>query len=497
MKAILALDQGTTSSRAIAFGRDGRILASAQQEFRQIFPQPGWVEHDALEIWRTQRDVASQAIAAAALSPADIGAIGITNQRETTVLWERATGRPVANAIVWQDRRTASRCDALRQAGHEALFAGKTGLILDAYFSGTKLAWLLDNVAGARARAERGELAFGTIDSWLAWQLSGGRAHVTDASNASRTLLFNIHTLDWDDELLRILDIPRAVLPRVAPSSGEVVKTACEGLPDGIPVAGIAGDQQAALFGQACHRPGMAKNTYGTGCFLLMNTGDRPAVSTHRLLTTVAWRRGERTSYALEGSVFIAGAAIQWLRDGLGLIARASDIDGLAATVPDTCGVHFVPALSGLGAPYWDPHARGAIVGITRGTTRAHLARATLEAIAFQSAELIEAMAADSGIALTELRVDGGATASNLLMQMQADLLGVPVVRPRVTETTALGAAYLAGLAVGFWKDEAEIAALWARDRVFEPTLSRDAAGSRLLQWRRAVERSRAWAQEP
>jgi glycerol kinase len=497
MKAILALDQGTTSSRAIAFGRDGRILASAQQEFRQIFPQPGWVEHDALEIWRTQRDVASQAIAAAALSPADIGAIGITNQRETTVLWERATGRPVANAIVWQDRRTASRCDALRQAGHEALFAGKTGLILDAYFSGTKLAWLLDNVAGARARAERGELAFGTIDSWLAWQLSGGRAHVTDASNASRTLLFNIHTLDWDDELLRILDIPRAVLPRVAPSSGEVVKTACEGLPDGIPVAGIAGDQQAALFGQACHRPGMAKNTYGTGCFLLMNTGDRPAVSTHRLLTTVAWRRGERTSYALEGSVFIAGAAIQWLRDGLGLIAHASDIDGLAATVPDTCGVHFVPALSGLGAPYWDPHARGAIVGITRGTTRAHLARATLEAIAFQSAELIEAMAADSGIALTELRVDGGATASNLLMQMQADLLGVPVVRPRVTETTALGAAYLAGLAVGFWKDEAEIAALWARDRVFEPTLSRDAAGSRLLQWRRAVERSRAWAQEP
>jgi glycerol kinase len=496
MKAILALDQGTTSSRAIAFGRDGRILSTAQQEFRQIFPQPGWVEHDALEIWRTQRDVASQAIASAALPPSGIGAIGITNQRETTVLWERATGRPVANAIVWQDRRTASRCDALRQAGHEALFARKTGLLLDAYFSGTKLAWLLDNVAGARARAGRGELAFGTIDSWLAWQLSNGAAHVTDASNASRTLLFNIHTLDWDDELLRILDVPRSVLPRVVASSGKVASTACEGLPDGIPIAGIAGDQQAALFGQACYRAGMAKNTYGTGCFLLMNTGEQPATSSNRLLTTVAWRRGDRTSYALEGSVFIAGAAIQWLRDGLGLIARASDIDALAATVPDTLGVHFVPALSGLGAPYWDPHARGAIVGITRGTTKAHLARATLEAIAFQSAELIEAMAADSGIALTELRVDGGATASNLLMQIQADLLGVPVVRPRVTETTALGAAYLAGLAVGFWQDEAEIAALWSRDRVFEPTLSRDAAQTRLHQWRRAVERSRAWTPE-
>jgi glycerol kinase len=496
MKAILALDQGTTSSRAIAFGRDGRILSTAQQEFRQIFPQPGWVEHDPLEIWRTQRDVASQAIASAALSPSAIGAIGITNQRETTVLWERATGRPVANAIVWQDRRTAPQCDALRQAGHEALFAGKTGLLLDAYFSGTKLAWLLDNVAGARARAERGELAFGTIDSWLAWQLSNGGAHVTDASNASRTLLFNIHTLDWDDELLRILDIPRPVLPRVVASSGKLASTACEGLPGGIPIAGIAGDQQAALFGQACYRAGMAKNTYGTGCFLLMNTGEQPAASSNRLLATVAWRRGDRTSYALEGSVFIAGAAIQWLRDGLGLIVRASDIDGLAATVPDTGGVHFVPALSGLGAPYWDPHARGAIVGITRGTTKAHLARATLEAIAFQSAELIEAMDSDSGIALSELRVDGGATASNLLMQIQADLLGVPVVRPRITETTALGAAYLAGLAVGFWKDEAEIAALWSRDRVFEPTLSRDAAQARLHEWRRAVERSRDWAGE-
>ncbi|HEX4764108.1 MAG TPA: glycerol kinase GlpK [Usitatibacter sp.] len=494
MKAVLAFDQGTTSSRAIAFGRDGRILGTAQQEFRQIFPQPGWVEHDAEEIWRTQRDVASQALAAAGLAAADVAAVGITNQRETTVLWDRKTGRPVAPAIVWQDRRTAARCDALRQEGREPLFASRTGLLLDAYFSGTKLAWLLEHVAGARERARRGELAFGTIDSWLVWHLSGGRVHATDASNASRTLLFNIHTLDWDEELLAILDIPRAVLPKVVASSEVVARTDCEGLPNGLAVAGIAGDQQAALFGQACHRPGMAKNTYGTGCFLLMNTGEKPAASRNRLLTTVAWQRGGRTAYALEGSVFIAGAAIQWLRDGLGIIARAADIDALAATVPDAGGVHFVPALSGLGAPYWDPHARGTIVGITRGTTKAHLARATLEAIAFQSAELIEAMAADSGIPLAELRVDGGATASNLLMQMQADLLGVPVVRPRVTETTALGAAYLAGLATGFWRDEEEIASLWSRDRVFEPTLSRGEGAARLGEWKRAVERSREWA---
>ena len=496
MKAILAFDQGTTSSRAIAFGRDGRVLASVQQEFRQIFPRPGWVEHDPLEIWRTQRDVAAQALARAGLTAREVGAIGIANQRETTVLWERATGRPVANAIVWQDRRTASRCDALRQEGHEDTFTRKTGLLLDAYFSGTKLAWLLDNVAGARARAARGELAFGTVDCWLAWQLSAGAAHVTDASNASRTLLFNIHTLDWDDELLSILDIPRAVLPSLVPSSARIAVSACEGLPAGIALAGIAGDQQAALFGQACHEPGMAKNTYGTGCFLLMNTGAKPAVSRNRLLATVAWQREGRTAYALEGSVFIAGAAIQWLRDGLGLIERASDIEALAGSVPETGGVHFVPALAGLGAPYWDPHARGTIVGITRGTTRAHLARATLDAIAFQSAELIEAMAADSSIALKELRVDGGATASNLLMQTQADLLGVPVVRPQVTETTALGAAYLAGLAVGFWRDEAEIAALWSRERVFEPALSRDAARAKLDDWKRAVARSRDWARE-
>jgi glycerol kinase len=467
----------------------------AQQEFRQIFPQPGWVEHDAGEIWRTQRDVAAQALAKAGLAAADVAAIGITNQRETTVLWDRATGNPLSNAIVWQDRRTAARCDALRQAGHEGLFAERTGLVLDAYFSGTKLAWLLDHLPGARARAERGELAFGTIDTWLAWKLSGGAAHITDPSNASRTLLFNIHRLDWDDELLALLGIPRALLPAVVASSGVAARTRCEGLPSGIAIAGIAGDQQAALFGQACYQPGMAKNTYGTGCFLLMNTGTRPAASRHRLLTTVAWGQGGSASYALEGSVFIAGAAIQWLRDGLGIIKTAAEIEPLAASVPDAAGVYFVPALSGLGAPYWDARARGAIVGLTRGATRAHLARATLEAIAFQSAELIEAMAADSAIALTELRVDGGATASNLLMQMQANLLGVPVVRPRVTETTALGAAYLAGLATGFWKDKAEIAALWARERAFDPALSRDSAGAMLAQWRRAVERSRDWAQ--
>ena len=496
MKAVLALDQGTTSSRAIAFGRDGRILSSAQQEFRQIFPRPGWVEHDAEEIWATQRDVASQALASAGLAADDVAAIGITNQRETTLVWDRATGRPIAHAIVWQDRRTASRCDALRQQGLESRFAQKTGLLLDAYFSGTKLEWLLDHVPGARERAERGELAFGTIDSWLVWRLSGGAEHLTDATNASRTLLYDIHAGDWDDELLAILRVPRSLLPRVVDSSASVATTRCEGLPAGIAIAGIAGDQQAALFGQACHRPGMAKNTYGTGCFLLLNTGGKPARSTHRLLSTVAWKKAGATSYALEGSVFIAGAAIQWLRDGLGIVARASEMDGLAGSVPDSGGVFFVPALSGLGAPYWDPHARGTIAGITRGTTRAHLARATLEAIAFQSAELIEAMTADSGVALSELRVDGGATASNLLMQIQADLLGVPVVRPRVTETTALGAAYLAGLATGFWKDEAEIASMWSRDRVFEPTLSRDAAGARLAQWRRAVERSRDWARE-
>ena len=494
MKAILALDQGTTSSRAIVFDRAGTPIAVAQQEFRQFFPQPGWVEHDPEEIFASQRDVAALALRQAGLSAGDIAAVGITNQRETTVLWDRKTGRAVANAIVWQDRRTASRCDELRQAGHASGFQDRTGLVLDAYFSGTKLAWLLDSVPGARSRAERGELAFGTIDTWLAWHLTGGEAHVTDASNASRTLLFNIHDLAWDEELLAILDIPRAILPRIA-GFGEIVGTTrCAGLPEGIPIAALAGDQQAALFGQACHRPGLAKNTYGTGCFLLMNTGDRPAPSRNRLLTTVAWKRDEGAHYALEGSVFIGGAAVQWLRDGLGIIARAEDVGPLAATVPDSGGVYFVPALAGLGSPYWDPHARGTIVGLTRGSTRAHLARATLEAIAFQSVALLAAMGADSGIALTELRVDGGATASDLLMQIQADFLGVPVVRPRVTETTALGAAYLAGIAVGFWQDEAEIAALWEVERTFEPQIPRELAASRLAGWHRAVERSRDWA---
>lgn len=496
MKAILALDQGTTSSRAILFDRAGLPISVAQQEFRQIFPQPGWVEHDPEELFASQRDVAARALAQAGLSASDVAAIGITNQRETTVLWDRSTGRAIANAIVWQDRRTASRCDALRQAGHGAGVRDRTGLVLDAYFSGTKLAWLLDEVPGARRRAERGELAFGTVDTWLAWRLTGGDAHVTDASNASRTLLFNIHDLDWDDELLALLDIPRSLLPRVA-LAGEVVgSTRCEGLPAGIPIAGMAGDQQAALFGQACHRPGLAKNTYGTGCFLLMNTGERPSASPSRLLTTVAWRRPEGAHYALEGSVFVGGAAVQWLRDGLGIIESSGDVGPLAASVPDSGGVYFVPALAGLGSPYWDPHARGTIVGLTRGSNRAHLARATLEAIAFQSAELLAAMTADSGIALTELRVDGGATANDLLMQIQADILGVPVVRPRVTETTALGAAYHAGLAVGFWEDEEQIAALWSRERVFEPQMPAAQAEAMLAQWRRAVERARHWARD-
>ena len=493
MKAILALDQGTSSSRAIIFDQQGKALAKVQQEFRQLFPKPGWVEHDAHEIWRTQRDVAAQAIAQSGLSTAHIGALGITNQRETTVLWERKSGRALANAIVWQDRRTAAFCDALKRDGHEPLFSSKTGLVLDAYFSATKLKWLLDNIPGARGRAARGELAFGTIDSWLVWQLSGGKAHVTDVSNASRTLLFNIHTLDWDDELLRLLDIPRCVLPKVVASSGVVAHTDCEGLPRGVAIAGIAGDQQAALFGQACIEPGMAKNTYGTGCFMLMNTGTTAVASKNKLLTTIAWKIGDTTHYALEGSVFIAGAAIQWLRDGLGIIDTAADIESLAASVADTGGVYFVPAFAGLGAPHWDQGARGVIVGLTRGTTRAHLARAALEAIAHQSADLLAAMTADAGIALKELRVDGGATVNNMLMQFQADLLNVPVVRPVITETTALGAAYLAGLAVGLWRDQAQIAALWQQDRTFMPSGDATDMASRRSDWQRAVEHSKHW----
>ena len=492
MTFVLALDQGTTSSRAILFDRAGTVHAVAQREFAQLFPQPGWVEHDPMEIWASQSGVMAEVLAKAAIAPGDIAAIGITNQRETTVLWERATGRPVANAIVWQDRRTAPLCDALRAAGHEATFARKTGLVLDAYFSGTKLKWLLDHVADARSRAERGELAFGTVDSWLIWNLSGGAAHVTDPSNASRTLMFDIHRGEWDNELLALLDVPRAVLPTVVASSGVCAHAAFLGA--AVPIAGIAGDQQAALFGQACVEPAMAKNTYGTGCFLLLNTGRTAVTSKNHLLSTVAWRRGDTTDYALEGSVFIAGAVVQWLRDGLKIIRSAAEVEALAASVPDNGGVYLIPAFAGLGAPHWDAYARGAILGLTRGTTGAHLARAALEAIAFQSAEVLRAMEADAGLKLTELRVDGGATTNNLLMQFQADLLGVPVVRPKVAETTALGAAYLAGLAVGYWRDTGDVVANWQVDRRFEPAMSRDRAAALTASWDKAVARSKAWA---
>ena len=491
MRYVLALDQGTTSSRAIVFDATGAIRASAQQEFRQIFPEPGWVEHDATEIWATQSGVMYEALAKAGVTARDIAAIGITNQRETTVLWERASGRPVANAIVWQDRRTAPLCDELRAAGKAELIAQKTGLVIDAYFSGTKLAWLLDHVPDARARAARGELAFGTIDSWLVYQLSSGKAHVTDVSNASRTMLFNIRRGEWDDALLRMLDIPRSVLPRVVASSEVCAQTVVDGVP--IPIAGIAGDQQAALFGQACLAPGLAKNTYGTGCFLLMNTGSEAVASHNRLVTTIAWKRNDVTDYALEGSVFIGGAVVQWLRDGLQIILSAADIEALATTVPDNGGVYFVPAFAGLGAPYWDAYARGSMFGLTRGTNAGHIARAALESIALQSADVLDAMQKDAGVTLSELRVDGGATANNLLMQIQADILGVPVVRPRVLETTALGAAYLAGLAVGYWKSADEITANWRVDRRFEPSIGRDHVGRLRGDWASAVERSKGW----
>ncbi|MBK5275936.1 MAG: glycerol kinase GlpK [Desulfuromonadales bacterium] len=493
MSYILALDQGTTSSRALVFDREGNIRAVAQREFGQIFPQPGWVEHDGREIWATQAGVAAEALTRAGITPRQVAAIGITNQRETTLLWDRRTGEPLYNAIVWQDRRTAAFCDRLNADGLEPLFRRKTGLVLDAYFSGTKLAWLLENIPGARARAENGELAFGTIDSWLAWNLSGGRLHITDASNASRTLLFNINSQEWDAELLEILRIPAPLLPLVVDSSAVYGETAGDLLSANIPIAGMAGDQQAALFGQACGSAGMAKNTYGTGCFMLMHTGDRPVTSRCNLLTTVAWRINGRTEYALEGSVFNAGAAVQWLRDGLGIIRFSGDVEALAASVPDNGGVCLVPAFTGLGAPHWDPYARGTITGITRGTTAAHIARATLESIAFQSADLLAAMESDSGIRLTELRVDGGATANGLLMQFQADLLGVPVVRSRISETTALGAAYLAGLAVGYWRDREEIANLWQKERVFTPTMELSQAAGLRRRWERTLERAKGW----
>ena len=492
-KYILALDQGTTSSRAILFDREGRMHGIAQQEFRQLFPQPGWVEHDAGEIWQSQLSVARQVLMQHGVTAADIAAIGITNQRETTVVWDRKTGEPIANAIVWQDHRTAGLCDSLREQGKSGLFQEKTGLVIDAYFSGTKLKWLLDNVPGARSRAERGELAFGTIDSWLIYKLCG--AHVVDTSNASRTLLFNIHTLQWDEELLAVLDIPRSLLPEVVPGSGVLGNTCAELFGGAIQIAGIAGDQQAATFGQACHSPGMAKNTYGTGCFMLMNTGKQAITSKNNLLTTIGWTIEGQTDYMLEGSVFNAGAAVQWLRDGLGIIKGSDEVEALASSVPDTGGVFVVPAFAGLGAPYWDAYARGTIVGISRGTTKAHIARATLASIAYQSADVLDAMQKDAAIGLTELRVDGGASRNDLLMQFQADVLGVPVVRPVVTETTALGAAYLAGLAVKFWGSQEEIAAQWQVQKRFEPAMSADEREQRLSTWRRAVQRAQNWAE--
>jgi len=488
---ILALDQGTTSSRAILFDHDGGIVAVAQQEFPQLFPKPGWVEHNPVDIWTTQTGVAAEVLQKTGLGAADIAAIGITNQRETTIVWDRETGEPVGNAIVWQDRRTAPACDALRKRKLDRVIRRKTGLVLDAYFSATKLQWILTHVPRARARARAGRLAFGTVDSWLVWKLTGGAAHVTDASNASRTMLYNIRTGDWDDELLDLFGVPRAMLPEVRASSEIVGHTTCFGAP--IPIAGIAGDQQAALFGQACTSPGMVKNTYGTGCFMLMNTGERPIASKHRLLTTVAWRIGHRTEYALEGSIFIAGAVVQWLRDGLGIIRSAAEVEALAASVPDTNGVYLVPAFTGLGAPHWDPYARGTLVGLTRGTSRAHIARAALEGIALQVMDVLHAMEADAGIRLRELRVDGGACANNLLMQLQADLLDVPVVRPTVAETTALGAAYLAGLAVGFWKSQADIARHWRSDRRFTPHMKAGARNALAAGWEKALARAKGW----
>jgi glycerol kinase len=495
MSYILALDQGTTSSRAILFDHDGNIRAVARKEFEQIFPQAGWVEHNPAEIWSSQIAVVSEALGRAQVRPQEVAGIGITNQRETTIVWDRETGEPVYNAIVWQDRRTAGICDKLKADGAEPVVRRKTGLVIDAYFSGSKIAWILDNVPGARRRAEAGKLAFGTVDSWLVWKLTSQRVHATDASNASRTMLYNIHTGDWDDELLNLLRIPRALLPQVRGSS-EIYGEVSDALaPVGAPIGGIAGDQQAALFGQTCFAPGMAKNTYGTGCFMLQNMGERAMESRHRLLTTVAWSLNGRITYALEGSVFIGGAVVQWLRDGLGLVRSAPEIEALAASAPDNGGVYLVPAFAGLGAPYWDQYARGAIVGLTRGSTAAHIARAALEGIAYQVADVLDAMQADSGIRLSELRVDGGASGNNLLMQFQADILGVPVVRSEVQETTALGAAYLAGLATGFWKSPLEISSQWREGGRFTPAMPASAVESLRGRWKVAVERAKAWEQ--
>jgi glycerol kinase len=492
---VLALDQGTTGSTALVLDPDGDVRGRGYAELPQHYPRPGWVEHDPELIWRTTTSALEQALKAAGVTGSEVAAIGITNQRETTILWDRASGRPIHHAIVWQCRRTAAICDGLRRSGAEPEIRRKTGLVIDPYFSGTKIRWLLDEVPGARARAERGELCFGTVDSWLLWRLTAGAVHATDPSNASRTLCFDIRSLEWDDGLLRLLGVPGTLFPRVMPSAGVFGETAAGGpLPAGIPVAGIAGDQQAALFGQACLEPGMAKNTYGTGCFVLLNTGARPVASERGLVTTVAWSLGGRVTYALEGSVFVAGAAIQWLRDGLGIIAKAAESQTLAESVTDTGGVYLVPAFVGLGAPYWDPYARGTVVGLTRGTTRAHLARAALEAIAYQSREVLDTMAGESGVSIRALRVDGGAAANDFLCQFQADMLGVEVLRPSVTETTGLGAAYLAGVGAGLWKPE-ELGARWRLERRFTPAMAPAAREAAHAGWRRAVERSRGWIQ--
>ena len=493
---ILALDQGTTSSRAIIFDKQGNIVATAQKEFTQIFPQPGWVEHDANEIWSTQLGVATEAVLKAGITVSDVAAIGITNQRETTVVWDRNTSQPIYNAIVWQDRRTAEYCDSLKKDGHAPTIKEKTGLVTDAYFSGTKVKWILDNVEGAREKAGRGELCFGTVDSWLLWKLTNGQVHATDVSNASRTLLFNIYELAWDEALLKLFDIPASMLPEVRSSSEVYGHTANILTASNIPVAGIAGDQQSALFGQMCIDPGMVKNTYGTGCFMLMNTGEKPVPSNNNLLTTIAWKINGQVQYALEGSVFIGGAVVQWLRDGLKIIQRSGDVEELASKVKDNGGVYVVPAFTGLGAPYWNPYARGTIVGLSRGSTNAHIARASVESIAFQSMDVLKSMEADASLPIAEVRVDGGATINNELMQFQADILNTRVVRPQVTETTALGAAYLAGLAVGFWKDIAELKLNWKKDKVFEPLMADEERNSLQKNWKKAVRAAQAWTEE-
>ncbi|HEY3864444.1 MAG TPA: glycerol kinase GlpK [Verrucomicrobiae bacterium] len=495
-KYILAIDQGTTSSRAIIFDHAGLVQGVAQREFKQYYPQPGWVEHDANEIWSTQAGVVAEALARASVHARDIAGIGITNQRETTVVWDRESGEPICPAIVWQDRRTAELCDQLKAQGLTEMVQRKTGLVLDAYFSGTKVKWILDNVPGARQRARDGKLAFGTVDSWLAWKLTGGAVHATDASNASRTMLYNIHTLAWDKELLELFGVPEAMLPQVKGSSEIYGTTAPELFAAKMPIAGIAGDQQAALFGQMCLRPGMLKHTYGTGGFMVLNTGETAVASKNNLLTTIAWQIGGKATYALEGSIFIAGAVVQWLRDGLGLIKSSSDIEALAQSAPDNGGVYLVPAFAGLGAPHWDQFARGTIMGLTRGTTSGHLARAALESIAYQTAEVLTAMAADAGIAIAELRVDGGATVNDTLMQFQADILGVPLVRPKVWETTALGAAYLAGLAAGFWTGTDELQTQWQRQRTFQPGMDARQVAELRRGWAKAVERTKGWLKD-